>query len=105
MPKQEKARRSGMDWTAVSQNVALGVVIVVLSWMAVGLGLHTLPLVGVVFQFFMPLAFVVLMTYFRSQQKTRPQAIAEGVFAGAILLAVLSLMMAVLSMLAPSTAQ
>lgn len=102
--KQEKAKRSGMDWTVVSQNVALGVVIVVLSWLAVGLALHTLPLVGIVFQFFMPLAFVVLMTYFRSEQKTRGQAVAEGLFAGAILLVVLSLMMAVVSMLTPSAA-
>jgi predicted branched-subunit amino acid permease len=102
MPKQEKAKRSGMDWTAVSQNVALGVVIVVLSWLAIGMGLHTLPLVGIVFQFFMPLAFVVLMTYFRSRQKTRAQAVAEGLFAGAILLVVLSLMMAIVGVLAPA---
>ena len=61
-----------------------------------------LPLIGVVFQFFMPLAFVVLMTYFRSEQKTRPQAVAEGVFAGCILLVVLSLMMAVLGLLQPA---
>lgn len=104
MPKQEKAKRSGLDWTAVSQNVALGVVIVVLSWLSVGLRLHTLPLLGIVFQFFVPLAFVVLMTYFRSEQKTKAQAVTEGLFAGAVLLVVLSLMMAVVSMLAPSPA-
>ncbi|HUS71093.1 MAG TPA: hypothetical protein VM075_10030 [Anaerolineae bacterium] len=102
MPKEPKRTRSGMDWAIVSQNVALGVVIVVLSWMAVGLGLHQLPLVGVVFQFFMPLAFVVVMTYFRSEQKTRAQAVSEGVFAGCLLLVVLSLMMAVIGLLSPA---
>lgn len=103
MPKESKRTRSGMDWTIISQNVALGVVVVVLSWMSIGLGLHLLPLIGVVFQFFMPLAFVVLMTYFRSEQKTRPQAVTEGIFAGCILLVVLSLMMAVLGLLQPAT--
>jgi hypothetical protein len=90
-----------MDWTLISQNVALGVVVVVLSWMAVGLGLHQLPLVGVAFQFFMPLAFVILMSYFRSEQKTRAQAVAEGVFAGCVLLVVLTLMMTVISIVQP----
>jgi predicted branched-subunit amino acid permease len=103
MPKATKGGRSGMDWTIISQNVALGVVIVVLSWMAVGLGLHQLPLVGVAFQFFMPLAFVILMSYFRSEQKTRAQAVAEGVFAGCILLVVLNLMLAVISIIQPAT--
>ena len=102
MPKEPKRTRSGMHWAIVSQNVALGLVIVVLSWMAVGLGLHQLPLIGVVFQFFMPLAFVVVMTYFRSEQKTRAQAISEGVFAGCLLLVVLSLMMAVIGLLSPA---
>jgi hypothetical protein len=91
-----------MNWTMVSQNVALGVAVVILSSMAVGMGLHLLPLVGVAFQFFMPLAFVMLMTYFRSEQKTRGQAIAESVFAGCILLLVLTLVMAVLSLLIPA---
>jgi len=101
MPKEPKRTRSGMDWTLVSQNVALGVVIVVLSWMSIGLGLHEKPLVGVVFQFFMPLAFVVVMTYFRSEQKTRAQAVAEGVFAGCLLLVVLSLMTVAIGLLSP----
>ncbi len=102
MPKQSKTKGAGMDWAIVSQNVALGVVIVVLSRLAIDLGLYQLPLVGVVFQFFMPLAFVVLLTYYRSQQRTRGQAVAEGLFAGCILLVALSLMMAVLSMLRPA---
>ncbi len=102
MPKESKARRSGMNWTMVSQNVALGVAVVILSSMAVSMGLHLLPLVGVAFQFFMPLAFVMLMTYFRSEQKTRGQAVAEGVFAGCILLLVLTLIMAVLSLFSPA---
>jgi predicted branched-subunit amino acid permease len=101
MSKRTKGGRSGLDWTVISQNVALGVVIVVLSWMAVGLGLHQLPFVGVAFQFFMPLAFVILMTYFRSEQKSRAQAVAEGVFAGCVLLVVLTLMLTVLSMIQP----
>jgi riboflavin transporter FmnP len=67
----------------------------------VGLGLHQLPLVGVAFQFFMPLAFVILMTYFRSEQKTRAQSVAEGVFAGCVLLVVLTLMLGVISILQP----
>lgn len=104
MPKRTSGRRSGMDWTVISQNVAIGMVVVVLSWMAIGLGLHLMPLIGVAFQFFMPLAFVALMTYFRSEQKTRAQAVSEGVFAGCILLVVLSLTMAVLSMLSPPAA-
>ncbi len=102
MPKEPARTRSGMDWSIVSQNVALGVVIVVLSWMSVGLGLHELPLVGVVFQFFMPLAFVAVMTYYRSEQKTRGQAVAESVFAGCLLLVVLSLMVAVIGILRPA---
>jgi predicted branched-subunit amino acid permease len=103
MPKDSKAGRRGMDWTMISQNVALGVVVVVLSWTAVGMGLHQLPLVGVAFQFFMPLAFVILMSYFRSEQKTRAQAVAEGVFAGCVLLVVLTLMLAVISIIQPAT--
>lgn len=102
MPKELKRTRSGMDWALVSQNVALGVVIVVLSWLTIGLGLHLLPWVGIVFQFFMPLAFVAMMTYFRSEQKTRAQAVSEGVFAGCLLLVVLSLMMAVIGLLGPA---
>lgn len=104
MPKRGKGGRSGLDWTVISQNVALGVVIVVLSWMAVGLGLHQLPLVGVAFQFFMPLAFVILMSYFRSEQKTRAQAVAEGVFAGCVLLVVLTLMLMVINIVQPPAA-
>jgi len=103
MPKEPERTRSGMDWTLVSQNVALGVVIVVLSLLAAGLGLHQLPWVGIVFQFFMPLAFVVLMTYFRSGQRTRAQAVSEAIFAGCLLLVVLSLMMAVIGLLGPAT--
>jgi len=102
MPKETKRTRSGMDWTIVSQNVAVGVVIVVLTLMADGLGLHQLPWVGVVFQFFMPLAFVVVMTYFKSEQKTRAQAVSEGIFAGCLLLVVLSLMRAVIGLLSPA---
>jgi predicted branched-subunit amino acid permease len=102
MPKDAKSGRRGMDWTMISQSVALGVVVVVLSWTAVGMGLHQLPLVGVAFQFFMPLAFVVLMTYFRSEQKTRAQAAAEGVFAGCVLLVVLNLLLGVISILQPA---
>ena len=102
MPKETKRTRSGMDWTIVSQNVAVGVVIVVLTLMADGLGLHQLPWVGVVFQFFMPLAFVVVMTYFKSEQKTRAQAVSEGIFAGCLLLVVLSLMRAVIALLSPA---
>lgn len=102
MPKGGKAGRRGMDWTMISQNVALGVVVVVLYWTAVGMGLHQLPLVGVAFQFFMPLAFVILMSYFRSEQKTKAQAVAEGVFAGCVLLVVLNLMLIVISMIQPA---
>lgn len=103
MPKQAKAKGPGIDWTVVSQSVALGVIVVVLSWLAIGLGLHQLPFVGPVFQFFMPLALVVLVTYFRSQQRTRGQAVAEALFAGCILLVVLSLILAVGSTLAPAS--
>ncbi len=102
MAKGAKSGRQGMDWTMISQNVALGVVVVVLSWTAVGMGLHQLPLVGIAFQFFMPLAFVILMSYFRSEQKTRAQAVAEGVFAGCVLLVILNLMLAVISIIQPA---
>ena len=104
MPKQTKAKGPGMNWAVVSQNVALGGMVVVLSWLAIGLGLHKLPLVGVVFEFFMPLAFVVLLTYFRSEQRTRGQAVAEALFAGCMLLVVLSLILAVVSTLMPAAA-
>jgi hypothetical protein len=102
MPKEPRRTRSGMDWTIVSQNVALGVMVVVLDLMAFNLGLRQLPWVGIVFQFFIPLAFVVMMTYFRSEQRTRAQAVSEGVFAGCLLLVVLSLMGAVIGLLSPA---
>jgi len=104
MPKKTGSAKSGMDWTIVSQNVALGVAIVILSWLAVGMGLNRLPLVGVVFDFFMPLAFVAMMTYFRSEQKTKGQAVAEGVFAGCIFLVILTLVFGLLSVVRPPAA-
>jgi hypothetical protein len=103
MRKQTKEKGPGMDWMIVSQNVALGVMVVVLSDLAIGLKLHQLPLIGLVFQFFMPLAFVALLTYFRSEQRTKGQAVAEALFAGCILLVLLSLITALLSVIAPST--
>lgn len=87
---KNKGARSGMNWTLVSQNVAIGVVIVLLSPLVAQAGMQ-LPFVGVVAAFFMPLAFVIMMTYFRSEQRTRGQGIAEGVFAGCIFLVVMTL--------------
>ncbi|NIN69344.1 MAG: hypothetical protein GTO63_32610 [Anaerolineae bacterium] len=104
MPRKTKGAKTGIDWRVVSQNVALGVVIVVLSYLAVGVGLHRLPLVGVVFQFFVPFAFVVLMTYYRSEQKTKAQSITEGIFAGCIFLLIMSLVFALSSLISPPTA-
>jgi FtsH-binding integral membrane protein len=104
MPRKTEGAKTGIDWTVVSQNVALGVVIVILSYLAVGVGLHRLPLVGVVFQFFVPFAFVVLMTYYRSEQKTRAQSITEGIFAGCIFLLIMSLVFALFSLVRPPTA-
>ncbi len=104
MPKKTESARRGIDWTLVSQNVALGVIVVILGGLAVGLGLHRLPLVGVVFEFFMPLAFVILMTYFRSEQKTKSQSVTEGIFAGCIFLVIMSLVFAVFNLLRPPTA-
>jgi hypothetical protein len=91
--------KRGMDWTLVSQNVAIGVVVVILHQLAFGLGLIQLPLVGMIFAYFMPVAFVVLMTYFRSGQRTKGQALAEGIFAGFIFLAVIILVSAILNFL------
>lgn len=102
MAKKSGDTRSGMGWTLVSQNVAIGVAIVILGWLAFMLGLHQLPLVGVLFGNFAPLAFVVVMTYFRSEQRTRGQAIAEGVFAGCIFLIVMTLVSAVFSYFTPA---
>jgi predicted branched-subunit amino acid permease len=102
MPKGAKGGKRGMDWTMISQNVALGVVVVVLGWMAAGMGLHQLPLIGVAFEFFIPVAFVILMSYYRSEQKTKAQAAAEGVFAGCVLLVILNLMLAVISIIQPA---
>ena len=104
MPKESKRTRTALDGTIISQSVALGVVVVVLGDLSVRLGLHLLPLIGTVFQFFTPVAFVVLMTYFRSEQKTRPQAVAEGIFAGCIMWGVLTLMMEVIRTLTPPVA-
>ena len=86
MAKKSEVEKSGMGWTLVSQNVAIGVAIVVLGGLAFMLGLHQLPLVGVLFANFTPLAFIVVMTYFRSEQRTKGQAISEGVFAGCVFL-------------------
>jgi FtsH-binding integral membrane protein len=104
MPRKTEGAKTGIDWRVVSQNVALGVVIVILGYLAVGVGLHRLPLVGVVFQFFVPFAFVVLMTYYRSEQKIRAQSITEGIFAGCIFLVVMSLVFALFSLVRPPTA-
>lgn len=104
MPRKTEGAKTGIDWTVVSQSVALGVVIVILSYLAVGVGLHRLPLVGVVFQFFVPFAFVVLMTYYRSEQKTTAQSITEGIFAGCIFLLIMSLVFALFSLVRPATA-
>jgi hypothetical protein len=103
MAKKSGDTRSGMGWTLVSQNVAIGVAIVILGWLAFMLGLHQLPLVGVLFGNFAPLAFVVVMTYFRSGQRTKGQAIAEGVFAGCIFLVVMILVSALFSFFTPAT--
>jgi hypothetical protein len=42
------------------------------------------------------------MAYFRSEQRTRGQAIAEGVFAGRIFLIVMTLVSAVFSFFTPA---
>jgi len=93
-----------MDWTLISQNVAIGLAIVILGKLAEPLGLHQLPLVGMLFATFTPLAFVVAMTYFRSEQRTRGQAIAEGVFTGCIFLLVMILVSGFLNTLIPAAA-
>jgi hypothetical protein len=104
MSKKSGDARRGMDWVLVSQNVAIGVAVVILHQLAFGMGLIQLPLVGVLFAYFMPLAFVVLMTYFRSEQRTKGQAVAEGIFAGFIFLAVILLVSALLSFLGAQAA-
>jgi FtsH-binding integral membrane protein len=104
MPKKTEGAKTGIDWRLVSQNVALGVAIVILSGFAVGLGLHRLPMVGVVFEFFMPLAFVILMTYFGSEQKSKAQSVTEGIFAGCIFLVIMTLVFALFSLVRPPTA-
>ena len=101
MAKKSGDTRSGMGWALVSQTVAIGVAIVVLGWLAFMLGLHQLPLVGVLFGNFAPLAFVVVMTYFRSEQRTRGQAVAEGIFAGCIFLVAMILVSALLNLFVP----
>jgi len=93
-----------MDWTLISQNVAIGLAVVILGWLALLLGLHQLPLVGVMFASFTPLAFVVVMTYFRSEQRTKGQQIAEGVFTGCVFLVVMSVVSVLLNMLIPPPA-
>jgi hypothetical protein len=102
MAKKSGDTRSGMGWTLVSQNVAIGVAIVILHDLAAGMGLRVLPLVGMLFFYFMPMAFVVVMTYFRSEQRTKGQAVAEGLFAGFIFLIVMFLVSAIFSLLTPS---
>lgn len=100
---KSKGARSGMNWTLVSQNVAIGVVIVLLSPLVaqVAQAGMQLPFVGVLAAFFMPLAFVIMMTYFRSEQRTRGQGIAEGVFAGCIFLVVMTLMSMLFGLFGP----
>jgi len=99
--KSKGVKPRGMDWVLVSQNVAVGVAVVILHELAFRMGLGGLPLVGVLFAFFMPVAFVGIMTYFRSQQRTRGQAIAEGVFAACIFLIVMSLVFGLLTLFNP----
>ena len=104
MPKKTGSVKSGMDWRLVSQDAAFGVVIFLLWQLAVGLGLHQLPLVGIVFWFFVPLAFVIMMTYFRSEQKTRAQSVTEGIFAGTIFLVIMILVSGLLNLVLPPAA-
>jgi len=93
MSKKNAGARSGMDWRLVSQNVAIGVAIVLLSPLVAYLAMQLpqLPLVDVLAVLFVPFAFIVIMTYSRSGQRTKGQAIAEGVFAGFIFLVVMTL--------------
>lgn len=104
MARKDRGTRSGMNWTVVSQNVALGLAIVVLGWLALLLRLHELPLVGVFFASFTPLAFVVMMTYFRSEQRTKGQAIAESVFAGCLFLVAMMVVSGLLNLISPPAA-
>jgi 4-amino-4-deoxy-L-arabinose transferase-like glycosyltransferase len=84
----------GIDARLISENVAIGVAIVLLSPLVWYLG-SRLPLLDMLAAYFMPLAFVALLTYFRSGQRTRGQSIAEGVFAGCIFLVVMTFVSAV----------
>ncbi len=102
--KSKDVQSRGMNWVLVSQNVAIGVAVVILGQFAWALRLHELPLVGVVFASFIPLTFVVITTYFRSEQRTKGQAIAEGVFAGCIFLVVVTLVYGLFSLLSPPAA-
>ncbi len=95
--KRKDVGRRGMDWGLVSQSVAIGIAVVILSQLAWALGLHQLPLVGALFASFMPLAFVAILTYFRSEQRTKAQAITEAVFAGCVFLIVMILVSALFS--------
>jgi hypothetical protein len=102
--KGKEVRSRGMNWGLVSQNVAIGVAIVILHDLAFRMGLSTLPLVGLLFAYFTPLAFIGIMTYFRSEQRTRGQAIAEGVFAACIFLLALLAVLALYGFLNPPAA-
>lgn len=92
-----------MNWRLVSENAAIGVVIVLLSPVVAYFALRFSP-VRVLGAYFMPLAFVVVLTYFRSQQRTRVQAIAEGIFAGCVFLVVITLVSAVYTLISPPAA-
>jgi len=90
----------------VSQSVAIGVAIVLVGLLMPSLAVRfpQLPGVDMLAVLFIPLAFVVIMTYFRSEQRTRGQAIAEGVFAGCIFLVVMTLVSVLLSFFSSQTA-
>jgi hypothetical protein len=88
----------GIDARLVSQNVAMGVAIVLLSPLVWYVG-SRVPMVDVLAAYFMPVAFVGILTYFRSRQTTRGQSIAEAVFAACLFLVVMTLVSAVLSLL------
>lgn len=89
----EEGMRRGINWRIVFHTVAIGAII----WVAgifLGVALGNDPSFIL---FYIPAALVTVLAYYRTEQKTRMQSIAEAIFSGAVFLVILQILSILLS--------
>ncbi|MBI2845611.1 MAG: hypothetical protein HYX86_03585 [Chloroflexi bacterium] len=89
----EEGPRRGINWRMVLHTVGVGVII----WAAgifLGVALGNDPSFVL---FYVPAALVTVLAYYRSEQKTRAQGIAEAIFTGAVFMVILQILSILLS--------